>query len=50
MADSEDEIRKVISRRAAAKDTDAFVRPLADDVVNYDLAPPLAQRGVGGGG
>lgn len=35
--------RSVRGRRR--KDADAFVRPFADDVVNYDLAPPLAQRG-----
>jgi len=45
MAEAEKEIRAVIDRRIAAmkaKDTAAAVDCLADDVVAFELAPPLA--------
>lgn len=45
MADARDEIRAVIERRIAAmrgKDAAAAVECLADDVVTFELAPPLA--------
>ena len=42
------EIRSLLEQRAhavRAKDAEAAVRPYASEVVNFDLAPPLAQRG-----
>ncbi len=44
----ETEIRKIIEDRAAAihrKDARAALAFYAEDVVNFDLAPPLAYRG-----
>jgi uncharacterized protein (TIGR02246 family) len=41
-------IRKIIAERARAihdRDAEAAVRYYSDDVVNFDLAPPLAYRG-----
>jgi ketosteroid isomerase-like protein len=42
------EIRSLLEQRAhavRAKDAEAAVRPYASEVVNFDLDPPLAQRG-----
>ena len=41
-------IRKIIEEPARAihdRDAEAAVRYYSDDVVNFDLAPPLAHRG-----
>jgi len=41
-------IRKIIEERARAihdRDAEAVLRFYSDDVVNFDLAPPLAYRG-----
>lgn len=46
--DDEAAIRALLDRRAEAnriKDADAAVRLYAENAVNFDLAPPLAQRG-----
>ena len=50
MGDDEAEIRSLLEQRARAirdKDAEAAVRSYAEDAVNFDLAPPLAQRGKG---
>ena len=41
-------IRRRLEKRASVmgdRDAQAAVRYYADDVVNFDIAPPLAQRG-----
>ena len=46
--DDETAVRALLDRRAEAnrnKDADAAVRPCAENAVNFDLAPALAQRG-----
>lgn len=48
MTREESEIRALLEERVQAtraKDAEGAVRPYAHDIVNFDLAPPLAQRG-----
>ena len=49
MLDDEIAIRSLLEARALAtrdKDAGAAAEPLAGDIVNYDIAPPLEQRGA----
>jgi ketosteroid isomerase-like protein len=49
MSTDETAIRTLLDRRAlatTAKDAEGSLRALAQDVVSYDLAPPLALRGA----